>query len=140
MEVVEIDDVDLKPRQRALARRADVLRPAVAVVALSGRRSLHDETGLRRDHDLLSKSRDRAAHEDLVGVRSVGVRRVEMVDAQLDRPPDQPDALRVIDGFFVIRPRKAHAAEADGIDETAGPGQRPSLHRGRISPWDMKAV
>jgi hypothetical protein len=120
VEVVEIDDVDLQPRQRALARRADVLGTAVAAVAVSRRRALHEETGLRRNDDLLARSPDRAADEDLVGVRTVSIRRVEVVDAELDRALDEPHALRLLDGLLVVRPREAHAAEADGVNEAGG--------------------
>src|SRR5262249_8238881 len=125
MQVVEIDDVDLEPRQRALAGRADVFRTAVAVVALSRRRALHHQTGFGRAHDLLAESGDRGPHESLVGVRAVGVRRVEVVDAEPDRTSDQPDALRVLDGGLVVRPRESHAAEPDGMYPAAGPAQRP---------------
>src|SRR6202011_4504908 len=66
------------------------------------------------DHDVFSKALERPAEQLLVLTPAIHVRAVEMIDAEVDRPMDQPDP-----GLVVARAVDAgqgHAAEPDCRD------------------------
>ena len=64
--VVEVDAVGAQPLQGAFDRDPDVRRAAEHSGAAAG---VRDEAELRRQHDIVAPSRERAADELLVGVR-----------------------------------------------------------------------
>ena len=105
-------------------RRVLVLRRALA----------SDESDLGRDDDPIATARggERAAHERLVGPVPVGVRRVEVVDARVDRRPEERLGFGLVHGGIVVGPRQPHAAEAVGQTLRPVTPERARLHRRRI--------
>ena len=108
--VVEVDVVDAEPRQRRVARAADVVGLAVDAEEAAVLAALVAELG--REHDLVAAAGDRAADELLVGERAVHVGRVEEGDAELERALDRGDRLALVGGPVELG--HPHAAEALG--------------------------
>ena len=85
MLVEEVDAVGPQPLQRALHRRANTLRPAVALDAdllAAG----EDETELGRDDHLVAAAGEGSSEQVLVGERAVGLGGIEEGTAELDGP------------------------------------------------------
>ena len=134
VQVVEVDGVDAEPTQRAVARIADVLGPPVPSVTVR-RPVLEDETALRREHDPLAPSRERAADERLVCERAVHVGGVEVLDAEIDRPVDEARRARgLVDRGIAIGPGQPHAAEPHGEDRATRREEPPPASADDTTP------
>ena len=89
--VVEVDVVDAEALQRGVASRCGRSRDEPSIVRVpSSSRTIAE---LRRQHDLVATTGDRAADELLVRARAVHVGGVEEVDAELERAMDRRDRL-----------------------------------------------
>ena len=111
--VVEVDDVDVEPAQRALDRPVDVLRPARhavrdAVVVVR-------EAELRGDDHLVAVRREGLADDLLVDERPVDLRRVEERHPAGHGVADQRDRLGGVRQRSVALAHP-HAAEAERGD------------------------
>jgi hypothetical protein len=118
--LIQVHVIDVQPLEAALDRLADVRGARVDPAVLGARPA--DESELRREHDLVTLARDRAADELLIRERAVGVRRVEQREAELERAVDRRDRLGVIAG--AVEFAHAHAAEAERRDLQASEGAR----------------
>jgi hypothetical protein len=94
--VVEVDRVDPEPLQARVARRADVLRPAVD--SPGGRVAPAHDPELRGHHHARSTAPQRLAHQLLVRVRAVDVGGVEHRHAEVERAVDRGDRLGLVPG------------------------------------------
>jgi hypothetical protein len=79
------------------------------------------QTGLGGDEQLLRIRVQRLADDLLADVRPVAVRRVDEVDAEVDRPAQYPDALGPVGRLTPdARSGQAHRAEAEAVHGLAG--------------------
>jgi len=107
--VVEVDVIHAQPPERALAGLVHVLRPTVYASPPFTVRAAH-EAELRGHPHFVTPVADRLADQLLVGVRAVGVRRVEQVNPQVQGPVDRRDGLGLVGGPVGIA--HAHASES----------------------------
>jgi hypothetical protein len=124
--LVQVDVIGLQPPQAGLTRPPDVVRRQPAVVGVQPHRLVH----LGGEDDLVAApASPKPAADDLFGdavplghVRrlraAVDVRRVDVVDARLDRGVEHREARRLVDGEAEV-----HRAEADTADEQARAAQ-----------------
>src|SRR5262249_13490939 len=107
--VVEVDHLDAEALETRLARRAHVITLAADAEAAPVLAS-HDAE-LRGDHDAIAPAADRFAAELLVVADPLQFRRIEKIDAKVERAPKRRDRL-----VFVALPvelRHAHTAEPE---------------------------
>jgi hypothetical protein len=113
--VVEVDHVHTEPGQRRVARRPDVLRPAVdADPGPVGTPLVAELGGYLNVIAAVLTGRDRAADQLLVGERAVHVRGVEEGDAEVQRAVQCGDRFALVCGAVELR--HAHAAQAESGD------------------------
>src|SRR6266536_4483335 len=108
MLIVEIDDFNAEATQARFAALADVRGLAVDAQELAISAANVAELG-REDH-LVAASLNGARDELLVAADAVDVRRIEKVDAELERPVDRRNRLGLVAAAVEIG--HAHAAEA----------------------------
>jgi hypothetical protein len=114
MLVVEVDVVGAEPLQRALDRDADVGWAAVEDArAATG---VGDDAELRRQHNFVAAILDGPADQFLVGVRAVDFSRIQVGDAQVERPVDGSNGLGIAAGPDVVVARHRHGSESDAGD------------------------
>jgi len=121
--VVEVDRVHAEAPQARVACLQDVLRLAVDAGGAVG---LAQVAELGREHDLVAAPPERLAEQLLVVAPAVHVRGVEEVHAEVDRPVDDRDRLRVV--ALAVRAGHGHAAEADGRDPERAVAERSIVH------------
>ncbi|HEY6417846.1 MAG TPA: hypothetical protein VIX59_02490 [Candidatus Binataceae bacterium] len=107
MLVVEIDHFHAEPLEARFAGTAHILRLAVDRTRRRIRRTNDPEFG--RQHDFVAAAADRAPHQFLVGVRTVGVGGVEKVDPEIECPMDRRERFRVV--VRTIEGGHAHASQ-----------------------------
>jgi hypothetical protein len=126
--IEQIDIVGLKASQAALDGRLDVLRLAVdaAVVHAGDRVDIPAEFG--GNLNLRAERPERFADHLLIDEGAVRFRRVEEVDAALDRLTDKRDHLGPIpkQARFAV----AHASEGEGRHFKSAASELSFLHRG----------
>ena len=108
MLIEQIDRVDREPLQRTFDRFADVFGPAIQF-RTDLFSVLDAEAELRRDHDPIALARERAPEQQLVGVRTVDLRRIEERATQVDRAMNRRDRLGLVGGAIGLA--HAHAAQ-----------------------------
>ena len=108
--VVQVDDLDPEARERRVARRRDVLGPAVDADERAVGAALVAE--LRGEHDLVAAARDGPSHELLVGEGTVHVGGVEEVDPEVEGLVDRGDRLVVVSRAVELA--HPHAAQTLG--------------------------
>ena len=91
--VIEVDDINAEALEARLAGLRDIFGAAVDAVGAARLAGLAE---FGHDHDAVSPGLQRAAEQFLVLTPAIHVRAVEMVDAELDRPMDQPDRCCVV--------------------------------------------
>jgi len=121
--IEEIDVVRAEPRERSLRDRADV--PGAAIGAGPARFAEVAELG--RDDDLVAHRLKRLADDLLVGVRTVGLGRIEEGDAEIVRLSQKRDRVGLLH-HLAIGEVQAHAAEADRGDFEAALSEFALLH------------
>src|ERR1700761_6672331 len=114
MKLPQIDSVNLQKPQTKLGLLRQVLRPAYGGPFV---RSLPRQPALGRNHHALRVRRQRLANQSFAYRRTIRVRRIDEVDAQLHRPPQQ---------LFGVLPtlrlppyaiaRNAHGAKSKAVD------------------------
>src|SRR5918992_244563 len=109
MLIVQIDVVDAQPRQRGVARGADVLGATAHPEVLAIRPTHVAELG--GEDYALALAPYRPPHEDFVRVRAVHVGGVEESDAQLERAVDGCDRFLIIASS--VKLGHPHAPEAE---------------------------
>ena len=114
MLVVQVDVVGAEPLQRALDRGSDVGRGAVEDTGAAT--GVRDEAELRRQHDLLASTLDGPADQLLVVVGAVDLGRVEVGDAQIQRPVDGANRLGVAACPDVVVAGHRHGTESYARD------------------------
>jgi hypothetical protein len=114
--VVEVDDVDAQPLERAVDGLADVLRTAVVA---AGAHAVVVElvAELGGQHDLVAALGQHAGEQPLVGQGAVDVGGVEEGDAQVEGAVQRGGRLGVVEG--AVPGAHAHAAQALGGDGEA---------------------
>jgi hypothetical protein len=112
--VVEVDVVRAEPLEGALDRGADVRRAAVEHPGAAAR--VRDEPELRRQHNLVTAALDGPADEFLVDVGPVDLSRVEVGNAQIERPVDGEDRLSFAAVRVEVVAGHRHRAESDAGD------------------------
>jgi hypothetical protein len=96
VQLVQVDAVGAQPPQGALDRRAQVPRRGVGAGELAG--GLVERVApLGGDHHVVAVAGEGAAEDALAVTRAVHVGGVEERHAQLQRPPQRPDRLLVVD-------------------------------------------
>ena len=95
-----------EPRQRAVTSFAHMLRPAIR--ALDPPLRVDGEAELGGENDIVAASLDGAPDQPFVLERAVDLGGVEEVDAELERPVDGCDRLRLIGD--AVGPAHTHAA------------------------------
>src|SRR5208282_331398 len=88
VELVERYLLEPEPAQAALARLSQVFGAPVGVPAV---RAGPDQAALGRDHQVVRVRVQRLGDQGLADVRTVGVGRVDEVDAKFDDPPERGD-------------------------------------------------
>ena len=106
--IIEIDDVDAEPLQAHFAGLGNIGGAAVDAVGAARPLGLAE---FACDHDAVAPALERPAEQLFVLAPAIHVRAVEMIDAELDRPVDQPNAGRVVTRS--VDPGQRHATEAD---------------------------
>ena len=132
MEVVEVDGVDAEPLERGVAGRANV-RGAPVPSERERRLVLQDEAALGREEDSLAAARDGAPDEPLVREGTVGVGRVEVIDAEVDRGAEDVDLGLLVDRRIAVGPGETHASEPNRKNRTAGCANLSAPHAQTIS-------
>ena len=112
MLVVEVDAIGVEALEGAFDRDADVRRAAVGSVAARVRH----EPELRGQHDLVAPALDRPSDELLIRVGSVHLGGVDEGHAEVERPVDGADGLRVVRAGPGVGGGHAHGAETDTGD------------------------
>jgi len=111
MLVVEVDRLNAEAAQAGFRRAAHIGRAAVhAAQRRVGRIAQDAELGCKEK--AAPTPLERLADQHLVGVRSVDVRRVEEVDAQLERPVDGGQRLLLV--ASAVELAHAHTTQANG--------------------------
>jgi hypothetical protein len=110
--LVEVDPVRPEPTQAVLDGEHDPAARAAAAVRVGA----HRRGELRREHDAVAAAGDCLA-DDLLGLAGgVHIRRLDEVDAGVERRMDDPRAV----GGVAVRPgAEVHAAEAERADADA---------------------
>jgi len=127
--VVEVDHVLAEPLQARLAGGDDILGFAVDAVRAARVLRLAELGG---EHDPVAPALDGATDHLLVMAPAIHVRGIEVVDALVDRVPDQCLGGRVVG--LPIDARQRHAAKPDGRNGQAAGAERavfklvPSAH------------
>ena len=118
--VVEVDVVGAEPPQGTLNRRADVRRAAVEDAGAAT--GMRDEAELRRQHDLVAVTLEGSADQLLVQEGAVDLGGVEVGDAQVQRPVDGANRLRVAALPDVVVAGHRHGTESDAGDVESADG------------------
>src|SRR5439155_16239124 len=135
VQLVEVDALELKPAQAAVARRAEVLRSPIGL-PLVGPGAL--EAGLGRDHEPLRVGVERFGNEPLAHLGAVGVRGIDQVDTELEGAAQHGDRFACV-ARLAPDPLagEPHGAEAEAVngqlaaqEESAAPGGRTSIKAG----------
>src|SRR5579883_31915 len=113
VQVVEIDGIDPQPLERVVAGPAHVLRPSVETPSPLTVGAAH-EAEFRGHPHFVAPAADCLADQLFVGVRSVGVRRVEQIDPEFQSSVDGCQGLRLVGGPVGIA--HTHAAESNRRD------------------------
>src|SRR4051794_16057075 len=120
--IIKIDDIDTEPLEARIARLSNIAGAAVNTVGAARPAGLAE---FGRDHDAVAPTLQCPAEELLVLAPPIHVRAVEMIDAELDSPVDEPDP-----GLVVARAVDAgqrHAAEPNCRDLRSRFAESPSL-------------
>ena len=123
MLVVEVDVVDTEPAQRAVDRRAHVLRRADDDRRLRSSRRRHDAELGGHDH-LVPSAGDCLADGELAGQGAVDIGGVEQRHTEVEGAVDDVGRIDAIEA--PIGGAEAHAAEPDGSDRWAVGTERAS--------------
>ena len=129
---VQIDVVGAKTPERAVDFAKDRLAGEMALVKIN----------LCRQHDLIALSQlfQRAGKVCFAGAERVGVGRIEKVDVQIERAPDDGFACVGVERpveHFLRTIAKAHAADANAGDGQIGSAKFRILHGGYSSCKDL---
>ncbi|MNE14870.1 hypothetical protein D3C80_1077650 [compost metagenome] len=141
MLVEEIDDIGAQTLQRPLYRLADVVGPAIHVLAAVRARKLEAE--LRGDHNLVADRLQCLADDILVGERAVDLCRVEEGDTVIVSGADESNCILGV-GCRSITVAEPHTSEAKGRDFKCSEGSFFHCHfldqaahlAGAASSWD----
>ena len=109
--IVEVDGLHAEPAQARVARARHVLGAAVHARTAVGVPHL---TELGGEHRLPSPALDRPADEVFVVAPAVQIGGVEEVDAEVERPVNDPDRHRVV--TLAVDAGHGHTAETDRGD------------------------
>ena len=130
--VVEVDDLDAEPLQRAVDDVLDGLGttgdPPTRLTFLR----VDVPAELRGDHDLVAVGREGLTDELLVVIGAVDLRSVEEGDTEVHCGPEQRDHLLPV-GPVAVATAHAHAAEPDGRDVQAVRSQGALVHAWTLS-------
>lgn len=124
VEVVEVDVIDAEPLQAAVDGATDVSGAAVRLQP--GPLGVVVDAELGGDEGPVAAVLQRLADQHLVGVGPVHLGGVEEGHAQLERPVDDLDGLRLVGA--AVEGAHAHAAEADGGNFGTVAAQATGLH------------
>ncbi len=129
VQLVQVDSLEPKPLQAALARLAQVVRMPVAV-PLGRARSA--QPALRRDDEVVRVGVERLRDQLFADMRPVRVGRVDQVHAQLDRPPQHAQRVLAV-GRVAPDPvaDDPHRAEAEPVHGHVGDVE--GARRARVS-------
>src|SRR5947207_776952 len=133
--VVEVDRVDPEPLQAGLAGLLHVFGAAVDAVGAAGLAGLAEFGG---DDDLVRPALQRAAEQFLVVAPAIHVRAVEMIDAELDRAPEQGLGCLVV--ARSVGAGQGHAAEPDRQYLRPVLAQPPPLRRSLIAHDPLRQI
>src|ERR1700682_3925632 len=109
--IVEVDVIGADALERAFDRDPDVLWVAVNCKSITV--AVRDQSELRRQNDITTTPRERAAHELFVRVRPVDLSGVDEIDAKVEGSVDGADGLRVIGSRAGVVSGHAHGPKAD---------------------------
>ena len=131
VELVDVDPVEAEATQATLARPAQMLRPTIRMPAAVTRPG---QPALRRDHHALGIGMQRLGDQPLAHLRTVRLRRVDEVDAQLDRPSQYGIRGLPVRGLSEDpRARDPHRPVCHAANlEIAAQGQRPGCGGGLL--------
>jgi hypothetical protein len=125
MLVVQVNVLQAEPAQRRVAGCEHVVGPPVDPARL-GIVGVADDPELGGENHLVTAIGDRAADQQLIGVRAIDVRRVEEIDAEVERVVDGGDRLALIGRAVELR--HAHGAQPFGRDRQSLCSQRAMFH------------
>src|SRR5262249_53700177 len=97
--VIEVDVIRSQSTKRPFDRAAHVTGGAVLRPYgrhLTGNGPVHPPAELRRDHVVVAAPRHGSPDKRLVRQSPVQLRRIDEVDAKLERPPDRLDTFRLV--------------------------------------------
>ena len=124
VQLVKFDPFQLQPPQAHLHALDQVARPSHV---LRLRRPLPCNPALRRDHQPRRVRVKRLRNQPLGNLRSVCVRGVNQVHAQLNRPPQHaPRSLRVVRLAPCTRPHQAHRSVTHPVHRQVAANQESS--------------
>src|SRR5229473_675669 len=122
--VVQVDVIDAEPLERRVARLAHVVSAAVHALPAAVRAAHVAELG--GEHHAITFAVDRLADQELVGVRTVHIGRIEERDAQLDGAMDGRKRLVIVAAAVEIR--HPHAPEPECRNGQALRTELPLFH------------
>jgi len=129
VELIEIDALHAQALQAPLARLAQVRRAATSLPHIAGGT---DESALGRDHEPGWIGVQRLGDQTLAHIRSVGVGRIDEVDAELQCPAQHATrALRILRFAPDSRTCQPHRTEAEAIDAQVAAEGEGAGGRGR---------
>jgi uncharacterized protein (UPF0210 family) len=113
VQLIEVDALDPQPFEARLARAAQMSRAAAALPLVAAR---PDEAALGRDHQSAGIRMQRLRDEALVHLGAVGVRRIDEIDAELERPLQHAARrLRILRLAPDARPCEPHRTVAKAV-------------------------
>src|SRR5262249_25000235 len=93
---------------------------------------------LRRQRHAVALAFEEAPNQLLIAAEAVSVRRIEEIDAEVERGGQCVEGLRFIGGSR--QPGQAQEAESDGGNVAAAAAKRALLHHGSPSDWGSWAT
>src|SRR5262245_36869606 len=125
VQVVKVDGLYAEPFETALDRLADVFGTAVNA-SNRGIVGIAHDAELGGQKHLIALPLDRATDQLFIGVGPVHVRRVQKIDAKLQRAVNGGDRFSIVTAR--VKLAHAHAAEADGRNLRAVSAKSSLLH------------
>jgi hypothetical protein len=122
VDLVEVDPIGLEPAERILDLANDPAARVAELIGIVPHRPVH----LGREHDVVAPAAGECLADDLLRLPAcVDVGRVDEVDARIERPVDDADALVVV---RISPAAEHHRAEAERADLDPGACELSIVH------------
>src|SRR5215468_4014373 len=125
VQVVKVDGLHAESFETALDRLAGVFRSAINA-SDGGVVGIAHDAELGGQKHLITLPLDRATDQLFIGIWPVYIRRIQKIDAELQRAVNSCDGFSIV--TIAVKFAHAHAAESDGRNLRAVSANAPPLH------------